>query len=173
MQSLEVISINLWQILISLANLVILFLILKKFLFQPVKKVLASRQSAMDEQYAAAAEAQNQAVRNKESWEQKMQTANAEAEVIIQTAVSKAQSRSDRIVADAKAKADGMIRQAKTDAALEYKKAQAGMKREIVDVSAVLTEKMLGREINTQDHRAMIDSFIEGLDGVDDDDGNE
>ena len=33
MQTLEIISVNLWQILISLANLLIIFLILKKFLY--------------------------------------------------------------------------------------------------------------------------------------------
>ena len=40
MPSLDVISINLWQILISLCNLLILFLILKKFLYKPVRRVM-------------------------------------------------------------------------------------------------------------------------------------
>ena len=56
-QSLDVISVNLWQILISLANLFLLFLILKRFLFKPVKNVLDKRQSELDESYAAAKEA--------------------------------------------------------------------------------------------------------------------
>ena len=43
MQSLDIISINIWQILISLCNLVLLFLILKKFLYKPVHNVLAQR----------------------------------------------------------------------------------------------------------------------------------
>ena len=33
-QSLDIISVNIWQILISLINLLILFLMLKKFLFK-------------------------------------------------------------------------------------------------------------------------------------------
>lgn len=167
MQSLEVISINLWQILISLANLVILFLIVKKFLFKPVKKVLAQRQDLMDAQYSAAQEAQAQALADKDAWEHKMQSAKAEADAIMKDAASKAQIRGDRIVSDAREKADGIIRQAQTAAELERKKAEDGIKKEIVDVSAALTEKMLGREINAQDHRDMIDSFIEGL-GEDD-----
>lgn len=167
MQSLEVISINLWQILISLANLVILFLIVKKFLFKPVKKVLAQRQDLMDAQYSAAQEAQAQALADKDAWEHKMQSAKAEADAIMKDAASKAQIRGDRIVSDAREKADGIIRQAQTAAELERKKAEDGIKKEIVDVSAALTEKMLGREINAQDHREMIDSFIEGL-GEDD-----
>ena len=48
-QSLDVISVNFWQILISLANLTILFLILKKFLYKPVTKVLTDRQNAVED----------------------------------------------------------------------------------------------------------------------------
>ena len=54
MQTLEVISVNIWQIIISLANLVILTLILKKFLYSPVRKMLAQRRAVIDTQYADA-----------------------------------------------------------------------------------------------------------------------
>lgn len=171
MQTLEVISINIWQILISLANLVILFLVLKKFLFKPVKKVLAERQAAVDEQYAAAAQAEKKAMQSKESWEHKMESARTEADAILKNATETAGLRGEKIVAEAKVRADGIIRQAETEAELERKKAEDGIKREIIDVSTVLTEKMLGREINTQDHRSLIDSFIEEIGGSDD--GNE
>ncbi len=168
MQTLDVISINFWQILISFANLAIMFLIFKKFLFQPVKKVFAARKAAVDADYEAAAQAKEAADRDRQAWDDRMKSAKDEADAIMLNATEKAQLRGDRIVADAREKADGIIRQAENEAALEYKKAEAGIKREIVDVSAILTEKMLGREINAQDHRAMIDSFIEGLDGSDD-----
>lgn len=170
MQSLDVISINIWQIIISLANLVILFLILKKFLFKPVKKVLAERQKTLDKRYLEAEQAVTQAEENKKSWEEKMKSAEVEADAIIKTASDDAKHRGDRIVAEARDTADGIVRQAKTEAELERRKAEEGIKREIVDVSAALTEKILEREINTQDHRAMIDSFIEEI--GDSDDGN-
>ena len=48
MQSLDIISVNLWQILISLANLLIIFTILKRFLFKPVQKVVADRQAQVE-----------------------------------------------------------------------------------------------------------------------------
>ena len=43
MQTLDIISVNIWQIIISLSNLVILFLLVKKFLFKPVKSMIAKR----------------------------------------------------------------------------------------------------------------------------------
>lgn len=170
MQSLEVISVNIWQILISLCNLLLLFLILKRFLYKPVKRVLAERKAALDQQYAAAEEAQSSAEASKQAWDEKMKTAQAEADHLLKKATATADRRGEQIVSDAKEKADGIVRQAEAHAALEHKKAEAEIKKEIVDVSAVLTEKMLGREIKTEDHRAIIDSFIEGI--GEDDDGN-
>ncbi len=163
MQSLDVISINLWQIIISLLNLVILFLIIKKLLFKPVKKVLTQRQSTIDEQYSAAKEAEGKANADKQSWEEKMLNAQSEADEIVKSASAQAQIRGDRIISDAKEKADMIIRQAEVSAELERKKSDDKIKQEIVDVSAMLSEKMLGRELNREDHREMIDSFIEEL----------
>ena len=163
MQTLEVISVNLWNIVYSLANLTIIFLLVKKFLFKPIRNVLAARQNEIDAQYAAAEEAEKNAQTDRELYAQKLTLAQDEADQIIGDAAAKAQNRADRIVSEAKEKAEGLVRQAEVQAELELKKAEAGIKREIVDVSSMLTEKLLGREINTEDHRDMIDSFIDEL----------
>lgn len=171
MQSLDVISVNLWQILISLANLIILFLIIKRFLFKPVNKMLAQRQAALDERYNAADEAKASALRDESYWKEKRENADSEADAIMQKATEIANRRSEKIIEQANDKADGIIRQAQSEAELERKKAADGIKREIVDISAALTEKILSREINIDDHRGMIDSVIEKI--GDDDDSNE
>ena len=163
MQTLEVISVNLWYIVYSLANLTIIFLLVKKFLFKPVMNVLAARQSEIDARYDAAEEAKTSAQADRELYAEKLSHADNEADQIISNAAAKAQNRADRIVAEARDKAEGIVRQAETQAELEMKKAEAGIKREIVDVSSILTEKLLGREINSEDHRDMIDSFIDKL----------
>ena len=168
MQSLDVISVNLWQILISLANLTIIFLIVKKFLFKPVKNILAKRQAELDEQYSKAYSANENAQSNMQAWEEKMKSADDEADDIIKKATDVARCRSDKIVEEAKDKADGIIRQAETEAELERKKAEDDIKREIVDVSTSLAQQMIGRELNQQDHRRLIDSFIEGIGDSDD-----
>ena len=49
-ESLDVISVNIWHILISLINLVLMFLLVKKFLYKPVKKMMKERQDAVDRQ---------------------------------------------------------------------------------------------------------------------------
>ncbi len=163
MQSLEVISVNLWNILISLANLVLLFIIVKKFLFKPVQNMLSKRQHELETQYSAAQTAEQEAAESKEKWESKLQGAESAAETILANATATAKARGDKIVAEAKSRADSIIRQAETEATLEYKKVKDQIKTEIVDVSSALTKHLLDREIDTADHRKLIDSFIEKI----------
>lgn len=167
MQNLDVISVNIWQMLASLANLVIIFLLVKKFLYKPVKKMLETRQNAIQSDYDAAQDAKNQALAEKATYEEKLRTAKAEADDVIKSAVNVASQREKEIIAEAKVRADGIVRQAENDAVLERKKAEDGIKKEIVEVSSLLTEKMLGREVSAADHQNFIDSFIESI-GEDD-----
>ena len=163
MQTLDVISVNLWQILISLVNLVLLFLIVKRFLFKPVKNILAKRQSEIDQQYDAAAIAEKEANESRGMWQEKLSGAEAEADAIITKASENAKNRGEKLISEAEEKAESIIRMAKGEAELEIRRAADAIKREIVDLSGALTEKMLEREINNEDHRALIDSFIEKI----------
>lgn len=163
MQNLDVISVNIWQILISLINLVLLFLIIRKFLYQPVKNVLAKRQSELDKQYEAAEEASRAAEESRTKWEETLSGAKAQADEMIEQAAQTAKWRGETIVDEAKSQAAGIVRQAEQEAELERQKALDDIKREIVEVSGALSEKVLEREINEDDHRALIDSFIEKI----------
>ena len=163
MQTLDVISINIWQILISLANLTILFLLVKKFLYKPVKKVLKQRQDEINLHYDAATQAEDEALKSKQQYEEALSGAKDEADSIIKTAAEKAQRRSDTITAEAQEKANRILRQAEQDAALEREKAADSIKKEIVEVSSALSKKLIERDINIDDHKALIDSFIEEI----------
>lgn len=171
MQSLEVISINLWLMLISLANLGLIYLMFKRFLYKPVKAVLAKRQAAIAAEYHEAEEARASAETSRAQYQEKLAGAQAEADGMIQAATQTANRRSDRIMADARDRADGIVRQAQVEAELEKRKAQETIRREIADVSTALTEKLLGREMSDDDHCGMIDAFLDEI--GDGHDGNE
>lgn len=163
MQSLEVISINIWNILISLCNLAILFWAMKKFLYAPVRNMIAKRQAELDAQYAAAAEAEKSAAADRDLYAEKLKGAKNEADGILRKAAADADRNGSRIVAEARDKAEGIVRQAQNEAELEKKKAEAEIRRQIADVSTALTEQMLRREIRTEDHQELIDSFLQEM----------
>lgn len=164
MQNLDVISVNLWTILISLANLLILFFIIKKFLYQPVKKMLDSRKKTIDGQYQRAKEAEESALLQKKEYEEKLSGAQEKADQILNTAVQNAKEREKELLTEAKSEADRILRRAEENAALEMKKAEDTIKTEIVEVSAKISEKILGRELSHKDHSSLIDDFINEMD---------
>ena len=139
MQNLDIISINIWQVVISLANLVILFLILKKFLFEPVKKIKAQRENEIETQYKKAEKARKEADDLKAGWEDEI------------------------MLYESREKADQIIRKAKADIERDRREARETIKKEIVDVSQVISEQIIGREINMDDHRDLIDDAIDKL----------
>ena len=160
MQTLDVISVNIWQIVISLCNLLILFLLLKRFLFKPVREMLNKRQSEIDRRYEAAEKAERDAEAAKRECEHKLINIRAEADQILDSARSAAEKRGEKIAAEAQDRADAILRQAAAKADREHKKAMEEIKSEIVDVSSALAEKLLEREIDADDHREFIDSFL-------------
>ena len=164
MQFLDVISVNIWAIIASLANLLILTWIIKRFLFKPVKKMVDARRAAIDDDYAQAKAAREAAEETRQKYDEAMAAAKMTGDQIIADANRTAEFRSGEIIAEARERASEIRRQAETDAVLERKKAEDEMKHEIADVSARLTGKLLQREINEEDHRNLIDSFLSDLD---------
>ena len=160
MQSLDIISINIWHIVIALCNLLILYLMLKKFLYKPVKKVLADRQAAIDSRYDEADKAKSEALQSKAEWEERMAAADEEAAGIISSAVESANRQSSAILGETKEKADRMISRARAEADAERRKAEDDIRDRIADVSAAIAGKLLEREISAADHSDLIDSFI-------------
>ena len=163
MGNLQIVSFNLWQVLISLANLTLLYLGLKKYLYKPVKAVLENRKAAIAKAYDEAEEYRNSANAAREEYAAKLATAHTTADEIIHDATVLANRRGDKIVAEAHQKADEIVRQGELEASMEKKKAMETIRQDITDVSAAMTEKLLGREMSAEDHRSMIDEFLKGV----------
>ena len=166
MQSLEVISINFGQILISLLNLLLLFLILKHFLYIPVKNIVADRQELLKRQFDVAENAVSKAKINEEYWNGKIKNAQQEANSIIKNAMDNANQNSEKIISDAKKKARDIVTQAEINAKIERKKAENSIKKEIADASTILAEKIISREINEYEQKNLIDNFIKEMENM-------
>ena len=161
--NMEVISVNLWQMLASLGNLLILFLIFKWLLFKPVQNVLDKRRAAIEGDYAAADAAKQAALASKAEYEERLSHAEQEASEMRKNASDEAKRHAQRIVAQARENAEGIVRAAEAQIELDKKRAEADMKREIAEVSTMIAEKLIGREVAGKDHEALIDSFIDSI----------
>ena len=162
-QSLDIISVNLWQILISLANLLIMFLILKKFLFGPVKVIVAQRQSQVDKLYGDAENDRNAAKDMKQEYEARLATAREEADGLVRNAVVTAQRKGDAIVGEASLQASRMKQKAEEEIAMERKQMLMDVRSEISDIAVSIASKVVEREVQKADHETFVDEFIRNV----------
>ncbi len=163
MQTLEIISVNIWQILISLANLLIMLVILKKFLFKPVQKVVAERETQVKKIYEEADENRAAAADMKQAYESRLAAAREEADGLVRNAVQTAQRKSDSMIAEASSQVSHMKRKAEEEIAREKKQMLQDVRGEISDIAVSIASKVVEREINESDHKALVDEFIRNV----------
>ena len=115
-----VIRIDLWTIIISLGNLLILFLLVKKFLFKPVQKIFDQRKAEVDEVYKEANDAKVAAEADKKYYEERRADAQVEADAIVKKATDQAKRTGEEIVDEAKAEAKALKDKAEREIALVF-----------------------------------------------------
>ena len=163
----EFLNINFFTALFTLVNTIVLFIVLKKFLFKPVMKMITDRQNEIDDMYAAANEAKSNAKALEESYQQKLTAAAETGEAMVKEAVLRGQSREEEILRRANAEADAIRRKAAADIAQEKKKAISDAKDEIAGIAMEIAGKVVGDSLKTEDQAQLVDRFIEQLgDGV-------
>ena len=157
------IGVDFWTALFTLINFIVTFLILKKLLFKPVKKMIDDRQQEIDDLYADASAAKKQAQELQNQYSARLADAGQEASQLIQEASRTAQIRGDEILRSAKTDAQAILDKAQRDIALEKKKAMNDMKDDISGVALSIAEKVVEKEINEEDQQKLIASFIDKL----------
>lgn len=161
METGEVFSIDLWKILFMLINLFLIYLILKRFLYKPVKKMFEMREQEVTETYQKADAAQAGAHQLKDQYEKKLSGAKTEAEEIVRSATKRAQLRSESMIGEAKDTVSNMMARAEEQIASEKKKAVNEIKDKIADIALMAASNVLEKEMDMKDHSKLIDEFID------------
>lgn len=163
MDTLEFVSLVPWEIITQLINLLLLFLLLKHFLFKPVQNILNARQAEIEKSYADADKAQTEAEALRDEYEKRIADAKAEATDIVKTATRKAQIHGEEIVHDAQTQASRLMEKADAQIEQEKKKAMNELKNEISTIAVDIASKVVAREIDEKDHEALISACIKGV----------
>ena len=154
------IGFNPWTALFTLLNLVLTFLILKKFLFKPVNKMIDDRQKEIDDLYADANAAKEKAASMEADYTQRLAEAKDASAQIIAEATQEAHRRRDDIIIHAQTDADAIRNKARADIELERKKALNDVKDEISRIAVDIAEKVVEKELNASDHDRMVEDFL-------------
>lgn len=163
---LDFFSIDPLEMVLVLCNTLILFLVLRHFLFGKVNAMLEQRKNDVAETYTKADEAKKSAEEMKADYTKKLSEAKSESAEIIKNATKKAQLRSDEIIFAAKDEASGIIEKANSDIEREKKHAVNQIKDEISEIAISVAEKVVKKEITDADNDRLIEEFIENIGDV-------
>ena len=157
------VGVNLFTMIFTWCNLLILFLVLTKVLFKPIKKMIDSRQKEVDDMYEGAERAEREADEMRREYEEKLAAADREGEEIIRTAQRRAVLREEEIIKEAEAEADRIIERASEEIELERRRAVNDIKDEVSEIALGIASAVIERDVSEAEHKELIDSFIDGM----------
>ncbi|MDD7185002.1 MAG: F0F1 ATP synthase subunit B [Ruminococcus sp.] len=161
--NLDFLTIDIGSIIFNLANTLILFLVIKHFLFKPVNDIIEQRKHDVEETYSLADEALENARQSEKKYNDLIGNAREESAKIIKNASETANRRSEEIISEAKSNADMIIKKANSEIEREKANARSAVRDEVSDLAVMVAEKVIDKEINSDDHRRFIDEFIENV----------
>jgi len=149
-----------WTFVFQIANTLILFLLLKKFLFKPVTEFMANREAEVAGEYESISAKQMEADNIKEEYKEKLAKSLAEGREIVKVATTKAETKASGIVKEAHAEVVELKHKAQRDIEREQVKAINALKDDIADMAMLTAAKVIEKDIDASSHKALIDKFI-------------
>lgn len=144
-------------------NIFILFFALSYLLFNPVRDVLEKRKKKIADELAQAADDKKSAAAMKAEYEEKIKNVIKEADDILEAARRKGKRREEKMLAEARAEASRVIERAHREIELEKKKAVDDMKKELIDIAALMAKKAVSDSLNVTVQEALIDETLKEM----------
>ncbi len=132
-----------WNILWTVVNLLFLYWIFKKFLFDRVMNVINQREEMIQQQFSEAKKSQEDAEGLKNDYQKKLESAKTEADQIILSARERAEAEQEKTLERTRQEADHMLEKAKADIASEQEKATKAAQAEIAQLALIAARKIV------------------------------
>lgn len=158
------------NLLFAIINIIVLFLLLRKFLIKPVRNIMEKRDEMIRSGLENARKSQSDAELMKQEYEEKLKNAGDISAGIISDAKKEAEARSKNILEEANAKADNILNSARENAETAKIKAVSEAKEQIADLAAEMARKLVTTSKDSNFDSGEYDRFIRET--GDDNDGN-
>ncbi len=155
-----------WTYFIQIINLLILYLVLRRYLYKPVNDFIARRREHTEGLLKEAQESFNRAKQLQEQAEAQLNEARREAQALIEQAVETKKAMAAEIAE--RARAEEAARRERLEQEMEEAKNRAiqELRQEIADLSVKVAEKILEQNLNPKAHVQLIESVLERMDDI-------
>ncbi|HEV8654732.1 MAG TPA: F0F1 ATP synthase subunit B [Candidatus Limnocylindria bacterium] len=148
-------------VLVSIVNFLVLLYLLRRFMWGPITATLDRRAAKIREGLDLTEAARREREQLKQEVERILAQARREAAEIAERMTKAAETAAVDIRAEAKAEADRIREKGRIDAQHLHDQVLAQLRSEVASMVVLAASRILGREINADQHRALIERSLD------------
>lgn len=148
------------NLVFTIINLLIFYVLLKRFLFKPVVAIMEKRKALIEEQLANAADTEKEANALKANYEETFKNAETDAAQIVAKAKDNAKTEYERIVSEASERAGKILEEANKNIELQREKTLRSLETEIAGLAMTAAQKVVRDQADAVDNIKLYDEFL-------------
>ena len=160
-----------WGFVFTIINLLVLYVLLKKFLFRPVLNIMEERDRLVRRQLDSAQDKEAEARELLARRQTALAGTEGEAHAIIEKAKATARDESEAILKDTGEEVKRLKNEAKKEIEKERERAMRGISDEIAQLAVAAAQKAIGSRDSGQLDREIMDAFLKEEGVSDEEDG--
>lgn len=149
-----------WNIFWIVFNILVLLILLRIFLFKPLKKITDQRTELIQNQIDSAETKNKEASELKDKYEESLRNAKEESAEIVNSAKNRAQIQYDNIIDKANQDAANIVQQANKATEAEREQMMREAQAELADLALTAASKVLGNAVDDKANKKMLDEFL-------------
>ena len=149
------------NLLYTVVNVLILFLLLRKFLYKPVMGIIAQRQKQVDDALNAAETSKKEAAAAMNAVQDKLRNVDTEAAARREAYEQQAETAKQQLLAEAQKQADAIVAEGKAAAEAERQHKLREADAQTTALARAMCEKLLSRNLTEQDDSRLLDDLLE------------
>ena len=148
------------DILISIINIIVLFILLRLILWKYISRFLAARAQRVRSELDDAEKARLDADALRKEYEGNIEGLELRGREIMRESQTKAAEEAEEIIKEAREKAFSMITEARERIEEEKARAIIGARHEVAQLATDMAARILRREVSAEDTKNAVDDFF-------------
>ena len=154
------------EILVQILGFGVVFFVLKKFAWNSMLGMIDTRRKTIEDEFTAIEKKKKDLEEFEKEYKHRLEHIEQEAREKIQEASTIGLTLAKDIQEKARADAQKMLDRSRAEIEQEIAKARLSMRNDIVEISSLITEKVLREKMNAPEHEKLVDKFIKEMEKV-------
>jgi len=151
------------QVLTHILAFLLLFALVRRFVWGPVLRLIDERQAAIRKDLDAAESSRRQSEALRAQYEEKLAHIEEESRVRINAAIEEGRGSAQEITARARADAQSITEKAQRNIEMEIAKARMDLKTRLSQITLQAPERLLRERLDDAHQRELVSRFVDEL----------